>query len=234
MDIYTEWANYRNLLNPNFFVHSKLLYDTETNLSSLPFCTKWSTPYTRDSLHWSRRFEYPWILEQIAPPNKDDMFMDAGAGTTPLQFFLCDYVKEYHSLDFDQEAFAFLNNMKNYGIAHHLVPVLADVTDLSMYPDDFFNNSISVSVLEHMSDSDITRAVEEQLRVTKETCLVTMDMVIDQTTDSPIHGDGLGIFKNGLPSILDSMIDLPPLPSDAIRVVLDNKALAVICIQLKK
>jgi ubiquinone/menaquinone biosynthesis C-methylase UbiE len=132
------------------------------------------------SAHWSRRFEYPWLIEQmggIGAFQKDWKVLDIGCADNPFQFLVASSINEYYAIDVSQE---FLDASKqlaiNFGISN-IKHENVDATKILPYPDDFFDFAYSISTIEHMPPPFIP-CIEEMIRVTKPggKIIITMDV----------------------------------------------------------
>jgi ubiquinone/menaquinone biosynthesis C-methylase UbiE len=136
------------------------------------------------SYHWSRRYEYPWILQRLAEI-KPEKILDAGAGTTPLQFYLAQF-HEVHSVDIDQNLIKQNHIIKNLlGLTNIHLKTL-DITQLD-YPDNYFDVVMCISVLEHVSSKHWITIVNEFKRVCKPngSILITVDLKVNDELKIP-------------------------------------------------
>jgi len=103
------------------------------------------------SLHWSRRFEYPWAVlngKFLGSP-KPFRILDCGAGLNPLQFFLAMRGYSVYSLDLNIGTLLRIGRIKaNFGI-QTIHPYYGDILRMP-FPDNSFDRVICISVLEHV------------------------------------------------------------------------------------
>jgi hypothetical protein len=211
-----EWANYTFLLNPNCFLITAKLHDLEMALQK-------DVP---DSLHWSRRFEYPWVYQKLSPFSQDDVVLDAGAGNTVLQLYISPMVKEVHSVDLDVEAINWISKTKQEKTMDNVFPVVGDLTSMA-FPSGYFDKVICISTLEHISKGRVTDGIDELIRVTKlgGRIAITMDVVMEKTDRQVDLWDFQGIAAK-------YSLTVPEQPKDLMvwRVPPYNFPFAVACI----
>lgn len=117
---------------------------------------------------WSRRYEYPWVM-QFVPEQMGWKVLDAGCGVDyPLYKWLalhCDVT----AVDSDER----IETLSHEGVTF----LKRDLGDLGL-PDETFDLTCCVSVLEHMSREAALEALAELARVTKpgSFVLVTVDV----------------------------------------------------------
>jgi len=110
-------------------------------------------------LAWSRQWEYPWVLLQSGELKDDMVVLDAGAGHSCLQKYLCKKVKKVFNVDIDP---AVTSHEKEFA---NLTAVVADIRKMP-FPDASFDAVYCISVLEHVGD-DPLESVNECMRVLK-------------------------------------------------------------------
>lgn len=116
--------------------------------------------------HWSRVFEYPWILT-----NGDfcsgEIVLDAGGGDNALQCVLADFGCYVTNVDLDEH--------KNLHKSGNLVFVHGDLRELP-FEENHFDKIVCVSVLEHIEDP--LSVVKELWRVLRKggKLLISMDV----------------------------------------------------------
>lgn len=128
------------------------------------------------SLHWSRRYEYPYALMKLqlpAQPLKEFKILDCGAGVSPIQFYLAMKGYEYYSLDLDLDSLIRVARFKSKKELKTLYLNYGNILDLP-FPNDYFDRVINISVLEHIlyplgqnTDIILKGFVNELLRVLK-------------------------------------------------------------------
>ena len=224
------WASADDLVFSHTFLITKSLWDTEKYLAKSTSCGRWQSDIVRDSLHWSRRYEYPWVLRKLYP-SKEDIVMDAGAGAAVLQFALSQYVKELHNIDIDKDFLQMVETIKQEtGLFSNIVTTEADIRSLP-HADDYFDKSICISVLEHLPPADIRSGIDEILRVTKKKVFITMDICLYRLDDQPSNIIEMDAFTD---MCKDLDIDVPPLPKSIMAGVVDNNYIIVACMEMWK
>jgi SAM-dependent methyltransferase len=217
MNITFEWATYPRLLERDFFLWTKELYELEQYLK---------TPIP-DSMHWTRRFEYPWILSKLyrdtALPNTKRSFIDVGAGATALQFLISSQASwSVDSIDPDTAAIAWVNSHKR----EHPHSILGGFPTLP-FKDNEYDVGICISVLEHLPKAQVLPSIQELLRVSRKEVLITMDVCL-QT--HPVQTD-LGDFDR-LRSALGVMMIMPGPNTMAFHI--DGYDFNVACLHIVK
>lgn len=156
--------------------------------------------------HWSRQYEYPWVLDHGAFGH-GQLVLDAGGGNACclLQYALSDRNCFVVNMDIDKDQ-----------LAKNDIRVLYTVGDIQNIPylDDSFYKVICVSVLEHLPDPQ--KALLELFRVLKPggRLLVTMD-VADTPLTSSVPDLQHGITREVAEGIVKQIgLELPPEPDD--------------------
>ena len=117
------------------------------------------------SLHFSRRFEYPWAILTATPFTDLDM-LDIGGGRGPLQFYLSRFGK-VTNLDINAEDVAWVNTEASHlGCDKTLSALEGNATEIN-FPDCTFDRIFCISVFEHMGINNILKAINEIFRVLK-------------------------------------------------------------------
>lgn len=226
-----EWADADNLVFSNTFLITKSLWDLESYLYTFPSGDRFSKPTVRDSLHWSRRFEYPWVLRRI-DPQPDDIVIDAGAGSAILQFTLSRCIKELHNLDIDEPELDRVNRLKKEsGHFNNIITTLGDIRAIP-YADDYFTKSVCISVLEHLPPDDVRKGLDELVRVTKNKIFITIDVCLT-TIDTTIPSNIITI-KQFTDMCNDLNIIVPDLPKSVMAGTVDNNYIVVACMEIWK
>lgn len=174
-----------------FFYISTLIYDVENVFRLKVPDTRWElltdehglVMLLRDSVHNTRRFEYPWALLNI--PRDAERILDAGCGGSSFTFFLSDCFKSVYGLDISTGRVAEMEKIKKY--SHRfasLTPVVGDITNIG-FPNGYFDCSTCISTLEHLDKNLVFTAIDELIRVTKNggVILITTDIEIAPTPD---------------------------------------------------
>lgn len=170
------------------------------------------------SLHWSRRYEYPYTIIKSIPaePAKEFRVLDCGAQANPVQFFLSMRGFNVHSLDLDLVSLGKVAQLKSKNKLKTLYPTYGNVLDLP-FPEAYFDRVLNISVLEHIiklagKDTNVVLKgfLNELLRILKPDGLavLTFDVNIDQ--DDP----DLRLYYNEYESLCGLLGILPTLPPD--------------------
>ena len=112
-----EWVITPSLMEPSWFLLTRSLYSLEQGMNKNP-----------DSLHISRRFEYPWTYFNLAPWNTNDLVLDAGAGDTVFRYLVSKEVKEVYSIDTDAKSVDWAEGIKDK--FSNVFPMLGDLTEI--------------------------------------------------------------------------------------------------------
>lgn len=217
------WADYIYLASPAFFKVTKGIYDVEEKFHKILNCN-----YMRDSMHNTRRFEYPWIVGAL--PADMGKVLDVGSGGTSITAYLAYLGNEYYALDHDANAIRQIDTIRDTLDLFNLRPVKCDAKDMSVFPDNTFDTTISISVIEHMSKDDFKKAVDEIVRVTKSsgTILLTMDVSVTEDKDRTDMID-LGWLANKF------RFSIPNMTNTTMVTMVNGSDIpfAVACIQLR-
>lgn len=208
------WASYGCLAFADYFIVTKELFDIEESLGAK----------SRDSLHTTRRFEYPWVHQTLAPITGGDIILDAGAGYSLFRFLLAKGAKEIHSIDVDNDC---LDWSEKVGVRFgNVFPAFGDITSIP-FSSDYFSKVYCISVLEHLPKDKVKKGIEELIRVTRPNgqIAITMDVSLNSTNKQVDLGDFLNLAK-------DYSLAVPELPPDAMRLGVGEINFAVACIFL--
>jgi len=222
-----EWADLNRLIESEFHHYTQELFELENEIQ---------TPI-HDSMHWSRRFEYPWILTQLKSADLSSV-LDVGSGATALQFMLAKANVPVTSIDIDQEALNWVNKRTTRPM--WMAPASGMMTmtegrkpkaiDMNInrltFPDDSFGTVICISVLEHLSVHEILPAIRNMIRIAKTNVLITMDVCLNS-----INQIDLPRFK-GLMEALN--VETKPLPQTALTFNVLEQKFAVACLRFTK
>lgn len=131
------------------------------------------------SYWWSRFYEYAWAAEFC---KETDVVLDAACGIPhPFKFYLAEHCKTAHAVDIDEKINDYLKigdeiqvvfgeNAKNSFIESEMYCEphckQGDITELP-YKNNMFDKVFVISALEHLSESDIQKALKEFRRVLK-------------------------------------------------------------------
>ena len=148
------------------------------------------------SLHWSRRYEYPYaIINSSLPeqPTKEFKILDCGAGIGPLQFYFAQ--KGYTYYPFDQDMFS-LRRVARFKAENRLMnihPTYGNILDIP-FPNGHFDRVFCVSTLEHIliplkGDTDVVLKgfVNELLRVLKPEGLLVLTFDVNMSPQKSSH-----------------------------------------------
>lgn len=182
-----------------------------------------------DSLHMSRRFEYPWVNSNLQPFSPNDIVLDAGPGNTALQFLIAKQVEELHSLDIHEpyvEWVAKICEEKHYD---NVFPECGDILH-APYADNYFDKVICISVLEHLPKDQIESAIDELIRVVKPggKIALTMDISLTPTDHQMDLNDFRGLVSQWftIPEFNEGTMVFTVEPQDI--------AFSVICMLIRK
>jgi len=218
-----EWADYVSLTNASNFIFTKDLLNMELVLAKQIY----------DSLHPTRRFEYPWVYFILQPLTKNDTMLEVGAGKTALQFYLSRLVREIHSLDINPDFVNWMTKTREEKSFANLYPVLGDMTSLT-FPSDYFDKVICISTLEHLPKDKVAGSIEELIRVTKPRgkIALTMDIVLEKTDKQTDLDDFAAIaakYSLAIPGLTQytMILSVPPynLPFAVACVLLEKEAI---------
>ncbi len=136
---------------------------------------------------WSRHFEYIWASHFV---DEEDICLDAACGVMhPLKFYLKDHCKETYACDLDDRLFnesVLKSEINRYfgssGLSLYeqkytdgITYSKQNLTDLN-YNDKQFDKVFCISVLEHMSSSDMTLSLNEFKRIMQDDGLIIMTL----------------------------------------------------------
>jgi len=225
-----QWADYELTTAAEYFLLTRELFNLEQALDK----------EFANSLHASRRFEYPWAYFSLMPFFLDDIILEAGAGKTVLQLFLSQKVKQVHSLDTLADSIDWVKEMKaKYARAPdgttttlftNIFPILGDLTNMT-FASDYFDKVICISTLEHLGKDKVIGGIEELIRVTKPggKIAITMDIVLERTDKQTDFTDFADIAKR-------YSFAIPEFPQHGMKLSVGPYffPFAVACILIKK
>ena len=159
------FAKLPEIMDPKNFEYSVDLFLAEIKLGIL----------RHDSTHVTRRYEYPFILRNILPAAWLKI-LDAGGGESVLGPYLAQW-NTVVNLDNTSYVAPLMNRLT--GRLPNYSAVEGDIRQIP-YPDNYFDFTICVSVLEHLPKDQIRLALNELLRVTSGKLLITMDILESQ------------------------------------------------------
>jgi len=162
---FAVWATIDPLLHRNYQAIMYSIHDIERSYSHIV------TDYV-DSLysyHWSRKFEYPWVIKQISTVEdlKQKTILDLGGGVTPIQFILSGYVKEYINIDINPAVNKQIEQVnKESSLYNNIIVLNIDIGKKLPFENDSFDIVMSISAIEHVI-APLNVQVDEMLRVLK-------------------------------------------------------------------
>ena len=184
------WATQRCLTDKNYRNLSLNLLEIDKMLGTLAIGRVYP------SLHWSRRYEYPYaVMNSKLPtqPTKEFKIIDCGAGVDPIQFYLAIRGYKVYSLDLDLNALERVVQFKSKKRLKTLHPTYGNILILP-FPDDYFDRVLCISVLEHVvyqlrEDTDIILKgfVNELVRVLKPKGLVVLTFDVNMNPQKSDH-----------------------------------------------
>lgn len=201
-----EWASIHYMLKPHVFMMTKVLYELE--VKRVRPGRDWL-----DSLHQTRRWEYPWLLSTMQPWNKTDVVIDAGCSNTAWPVFIanggCDVI------GFDVDAIAILDAIDLCKVPNVAYEV-RDIRD-TKYPSGIADKVTCISVLEHFPRDEWKAGLAELLRITKRGGKVGITLDISLSNNDSLRQVELMMMDYGVPipgqppdAIVYSMADVPP------------------------
>ncbi len=144
--------------------------------------------------HWSRIFEYPWVIYNGKFHHGQEV-LDAAGGDSPLQYIIAYGKVNIINIDIDPS--------RVHSQQHPLIKrVTGDIRDIP-YPDNHFDRVMCISALEHIERP--AEAIKELWRVLKPggRLLVTMDVAHykrwNHTIDEGVAEEMLALFGFELP-----------------------------------
>lgn len=187
--------------------------------------------------HWSRKFEWPWVIQR-ADLKIRDVILEAGGGDTELQFYLAQ--RSAHVINFDHDQ-APLDSSELQARRLGLPNLLCRRGDLASiyYPDNHFDKVFCVSVVEHIPEAE--KAVDELWRVLKPggRLLLTVDVI------EHVQGQSSYLFDvERAQHLLDRWeLKVPVFPPDGLRQWINEEnrigdkrvnCLTVLCVCVEK
>lgn len=133
------------------------------------------------SMQVTRGFEYTWVFERL--PKGQRRVLDAGGGASPMQLIVSLYNEEVYNIDNDEKAMEKLKlqllEMRKWGQYNNVYLVCDDISSIPFH-DSYFDNSYSISVLEHTKKALIIDKIKELQRVTKNKVFITADITLEK------------------------------------------------------
>lgn len=123
-----------------------------------PAQEKWTASLTMAGVltHWSRIFEYPWIMAN-GNFQKEHVVLDAAGGDSPLQIYVANLVRQIINVDINP-------SYRPAILKPNVLYATGDIRRLTI-ADEMFDRVILSSVLEH--DPDPEKMLLECMRVLK-------------------------------------------------------------------
>ncbi len=149
-----------------------------------PTAAAWDLPWPRDALrNWSRQWEYPYVAS--AEPTERAKVLDAGSGYCFFPFYWCHRGHDVEAVDYDARLASHFaggrERLAQQDVREHAGTLNYSQQDIHAlsFPDNTFDVTYSVSVLEHLNDQPTV--VRELARVTKPdgTVVITADLSLD-------------------------------------------------------
>lgn len=178
------------------------------------------------AMSWSRKFEWPWALQKGAL-QWDHTVLNAGAGHSVFMYALAKRVKQVVNADSDDSEVERIFNGKLMKTFSNIAFQKDDIRKIN-FPDNFFDSTFCVSVLEH-TESPID-CINELIRVTKKgrPILISMDVVAEGSTDE-FHLS----FKDAMNIVSEFKGQLHPCPQ-ALCQKFDTSKIVCLCCKLIK
>jgi SAM-dependent methyltransferase len=200
-------------------------------------CSSYMKHYLNGGLrHWSRQWEYPYILAQVARHcscHPGRAVFDNACGVNAIGYLLASAGLDITGTDLNEQPSA-EGDLPSTAWSHPDTESVSGsmrfqpANSLALpFDDASFNVSYSVSSLEHMSNP--VQAIEEMIRVTKPGGLVTFTMDV-APYDSPLGQDS-NVNRSNFQALQDvlasrcSLFSAPrfAIPSDALSWQQDCK-----------
>jgi SAM-dependent methyltransferase len=201
-DLYAEnkltWAGVSKFPDEQFFLITKDIFDLESYLALHIKHHRQHIDGTgdsrnlavfRDSLHHTRRYEYPYAMLNI--PQDAKFVLDVGGGSS-FSYYLAERIDNVIVLDIDQKVGDELELIKNHTRKFHNIRFkLGDARKIP-YPDDTFDCTTCISVLEHMDNKNVLAAFAEMMRVTKPEGVIIITFDVQLTKSDTLDLDDVG------------------------------------------
>jgi ubiquinone/menaquinone biosynthesis C-methylase UbiE len=190
---------------------------------------KWSrvTSKMPGGEHWSRKYEYPWVMIH-GDFYRDQWVLDAAGGDGGFQYMACALGCRVLNVDFQHDRSQRSEN---------LLTMKGDIGDLP-FTDESFDRVVCISVLEHTDDP--LKILRELLRVIKKggRLLLTLDVAnyarYNHKVDDKLAREILGELG----------LEVPDLPENHLRLFIkeqdnkpdepDNVLITVLCLYVDK
>jgi SAM-dependent methyltransferase len=166
------------------------------------------------SNHWSRIYEYPYVVYQLGNIRRGGRVLDCGCGLAPFQFYLAEQGFEVHAVDCDLPTLERVAALKRRLGLDNLKPTFGSILKLP-FADSYFEGASCISVLEHVLPSCrnskliLKGSINEMLRVIRRSGRLVL------TFDVNFGGDQRSLTLDeyaGFCHILG--VETAPLPKD--------------------
>ncbi len=176
-------------------------------------------------LHWSRQFEWPWVLHHAELQSWHEV-LDVGSGWSVLKYALAKRCHSVIALDNDEPSIQKTKeSIRRMGF-DNIAQLESDVRDMP-FSDGRFDRVVCVSVLEHIPNRH-EAAVKEMMRVLKPggCLLLTMDIRIKGEN----KGDGNFFLdqKNAFDLCIKAGIPLPEDQMNAAASYVPNNDVGIV------
>lgn len=125
---------------------------------------------------WSRKYEYPFVMENIGLQTKDKKILEAGALGSLIPHIFCEN-NQFYNIDIDCKILNAFSGCKNF------------VSDLckTRFEDNFFDFVTCISVLEHLPNNKWKNAIDEFNRITKVGGKIIITLDVAYTKNCPFN-----------------------------------------------
>lgn len=214
------WASFTPvMMDPNYLIVTKQIFDLETHIylnCKIPL---------NDSIHLTRRFEYPWVTMNISANVKS--ILDIGGGSS-WSYFQSTITPDFTILDMDPAIEERTNLIKKCTNQFNNIKSITCNWLENKLPDNMVDCTCSISTIEHMGEGTLGKAISEMKRVTKPngTIIFTMDVDVQGNPSIPFEYAKQELKKIG--------VELPEPNKDCILASIDDRGtIGVICVAMK-
>jgi ubiquinone/menaquinone biosynthesis C-methylase UbiE len=234
------WVDAFNITTTEYFLVTHMLWTLESTISNSKILSNGygevnavdykSWDVLRDSMHWSRRYEYPWIFYNIP---KNTKVLDVGASRCAFQFLVSEFDSEVYGIDLKKDHIDDTNKIADH-FKFNVHGVVGDGRKLP-FADNFFDVAYSISTLEHIIPrGGVFEAIDEMIRVTKPGGKVIFSIDVHHPVPNPKEDD---MFDSDDFIYLANRygLSIPDVPIDALRHVVNkypNNPIIVACVEL--
>ena len=185
-------SNFFECMDDRYFLITKDLFDLESDIQLRMPKTRFvfngsgdgELFYLRDSLHITRRYEYPWVALNI--PHDAKSIVDVG-GVGSFSIYMSTKVPEYTLLNIDPEVEREMTEIQTYLRRYpNIKCVTKDILHNDL-PDSCYDCGVSISTIEHITTGTVYQVIDEMKRIVKPggIILITMDILL--------QGEGSGL-----------------------------------------